>query len=102
MQGFWKQLDDMSTSDKTGYDDFIKKQMGEHKEWEAEQRKEREKQRIITGTPLCTLKILVSKILAPKKEQNLSESIKLFDFDQNAELNMNIVESQDQAEKALE
>jgi len=25
MQGFWKQLDDMSLSDKSGYDDFIKK-----------------------------------------------------------------------------
>lgn len=102
MQGFWKQLDDMSLSDKKGYDDFIKKQMDEHKEWEEEQRKEREKKRIITGTPLCVLKILVSKIIVQKKEKNLSDSIKLFDFDQNAELNMNIVESQDQGEKALE
>ena len=34
MAGFWKHLDEMSSSDKKGYDDFIKKQMDEHKEWE--------------------------------------------------------------------
>lgn len=81
MAGFWKHLDDMSSSDKKGYDDFIKKQMDEHKEWEKQKSKEREKQRIIEGTPLCCLKILVAKILVQKQEKQLSDSIKLFDFD---------------------
>lgn len=55
--------------------------MDEHKEWEKEQNAEREKKRIIEGVPLCTLKILVAKIVEHKKEKQLSDSIKLFDFD---------------------
>lgn len=93
MTGFWRQLDEMAGSDKKGYDDFIKKQ---RKEYEAEQKKkqeEREKQRIITPTALCSLKCLPAKIIDKKKD--LSDSIKLFDFDQNAEMNRNIVASSD-------
>lgn len=55
--------------------------MDEHKEWEKQKSKEREKKRIIEGTPLCSLKILVAKILVQKQEKQLSDSIKLFDFD---------------------
>lgn len=58
MAGFWKHLDEMSSSDKKGYDDFIKKQMDEHREYEKQQNKEREAKRIVKGTPLCTIKIL--------------------------------------------
>lgn len=98
MSGFWKQLDDMSSSDKKGYDDFIKKQMDEHKEWQKQQDEEKEKKRIIQGTPLCCLKILVSKIIEQKKEKMLSDTIKLFDFDQNAEFNQNLLETPDQTD----
>ena len=95
MAGFWKHLDEMSASDKKGYDEFIQKQMKEHKEWEKKNNEEREKKRIIQGVPLCVVKILCSKIIEQKKEKQLSDSIKLFDFDQNAELNMNTLESAD-------
>ena len=47
MAGFWKHLDEMSSTDKKGYDEFIKKQMEEHKEWEKEEQKKKEKQRIV-------------------------------------------------------
>jgi len=85
MAGFWKHLDEMSSTDKTGYDEFIKKQMGEHKEWEKEEQKRKEKERIITGDNLCCLKIWVSKIIVqkPAEKKELSETIKLFDFDKN-------------------
>ena len=32
MLGYWKQLDEMSSNDKKGYDDFIKKQKAEFDE----------------------------------------------------------------------
>ncbi len=32
LTGFWKQLDEMATSDRKGYDDFIKKQSKEYEE----------------------------------------------------------------------
>lgn len=51
---------------------------------------------------MCVLKILVSKVIVQKKEKNLSESIKLFDFDQNAELNMNMLDTEDQSDKPLD
>lgn len=102
MQGFWKHLDEMSSSDKKGYEDFIQKQMDEHKEWEKKNKEEREKKRIIQGTPLCVIKILVSKIIEQKQEKQLSDSIKLFDFDQNAEFNQNFIETNDQSDKPLD
>ena len=89
----------MAGSDKKGYDDFVKKQ---RVEFEADQKKkleEREKQRIITPKPLCSLKCLPAKII--NKVKDLSDSIKLFDFDQNAEVNKNIVASSD-SDKPLE
>lgn len=79
MAGFWRQLDNMSASDPKGYDEFIKKQKAE---WEAEdkaKKAEREKQRIIACEVICCIKILVAKVLEPKKKADLSETIKLFD-----------------------
>lgn len=64
MLGFWKQLDEMASTDKTSYDDFIKKQKGEWEENEKKKNAEREKQRIIMSTPLCAFKCKVCKILA--------------------------------------
>lgn len=93
MTGFWRQLDDMAGSDKKGYDDFIKKQKGEWEANQKKQREEREKQRIITPNILCSLKCLPAKIIDKKKD--LSDTIKLFDFDKNAEVNKNMVASSD-------
>lgn len=59
--------------------------------------------RIIQSQPLCCIKILVSKIIVnQKKEKELSDSIRLFDFDKSTEINPNFIENEDQTDKALE
>lgn len=68
MMGMWRQLNEMHDSDKKGYDDFIQKQSEEWQAAEKKKQEEREKKRIITPTPLCTIKILVSKIVVQKNE----------------------------------
>lgn len=43
MTGMWKQLDEMHSSDKKGYDEFINKQSAEWEEMEKKKKAEREK-----------------------------------------------------------
>jgi hypothetical protein len=63
MTGFWKQLDEMATSDEKGYKEFIDKQKGEFEKEQEKINKEKEKKRIINGNLLCCIKIFVSKIV---------------------------------------
>jgi len=42
--------------------------------------------------PICSIKLRVAKIVEQKKQKDLSETIKLFDFDQNAEMNKKVKE----------
>ena len=85
MTGFWKQLDDMHCTDKKGYDEFIKNQREDFEKGQKKERERREKERIITGTSLCSFRILVARII--NKEKSVTDSIKLFDFNANAEMN---------------
>ena len=85
MTGFWKQLDDMHHTDKKGYDEFIKNQREDFEKGQAKERERREKERIINGTSLCSFRILVARII--NKEKSVTDSIKLFDFNANAEMN---------------
>ena len=62
LMGFWKQLDNMQESDQEGYREFIAKNKKEHEEEQKKINAEKVKLRIITGAPLCSLKIRVSKI----------------------------------------
>ena len=71
LMGFWKQLDNMQESDQEGYREFIAKNKKEHEEEQKKINAEKEKLRIITGAPLCSLKIRVSKIWDQKKEANV-------------------------------
>jgi len=66
MSGFWKQLDDMASTDKSSYEEFIKKQKTEFEEEKKEQEKKKEKLRIVQSSPLCCIKILVAKVLEQK------------------------------------
>ena len=79
MAGFWRQLDNMSATDPAGYDEFIKKQKAEFEAEDKAKKAERERLRIVTSEMVCCIKILVSKVLVPKKKADLSETIKLFD-----------------------
>ena len=95
LQGMWKHLDEMASTDEKGYKDFIEKQ---RKEFETEQKKmqaEKEKKRIIEGNQLCCIKMLPAKIVVQNKNKNLSDSIKLFDFESNAEINQSFLENED-------
>ena len=85
MTGFWKQLDEMASSDQKGYEEFIKKQK---EEFESEQKRineEKEKKRIIQSSQICCIKVLCSKIIVQNKDKNLSDTIKLFDFEKDQE-----------------
>jgi len=61
-----------------------------------------EKLRIIQSKPLCSLKIRVAKIIVQKKNQNVSDTVKLFDFDKNAEISQSVLENEDQSDKPLD
>ena len=102
LSGFWKQLDEMASSDKKGYEEFIQKQKKEFEVEQEKKQKELEKLRIITSKPLCSLKIRVSKIVVQKKDTNVSETIKLFDFNKNAEISKSFIENEDQSDKPLD
>ena len=81
MTGFWKQLDEMASSDEKGYNEFIKNQKAE---FEVEQKKindEKEKKRIIQGAMLCCIKILPAKVIVQKQKKDITDTIKLFDFE---------------------
>ena len=68
MSGFWKQLNNMSATDPKGYDEFIKKQKSEFEADDKKRKEEMEKKRIIQSEMVCCIKILVAKILEPKKK----------------------------------
>ena len=68
-----------------GYDEFIKNQREDFEKGQKKERERREKERIITGTSLCSFRILVARII--NKEKSVTDSIKLFDFNANAEMN---------------
>ena len=96
MMGHWKMMDEMKQSDQKGYDKYIKDMKAE---WEGEKKKVDEakaKQRIIESKPICSIKLRVAKIVVQNKKKDLSETIKLFDFDQNAEMNPTKIESEDE------
>ena len=96
MIGQWAQLDDMATSDEKGYKEFINKNKTE---FEAEQKKvkeQKEKARIITGTAMCVIKIRPSKIVEQNQNKNISDTIKLFDFEKSQEINKSFIDSPDQ------
>jgi hypothetical protein len=101
MTGFWKQLDEMASSDQKGYEEFIKKQK---EEFESEQKRineEKEKKRIIQSSQICCIKVLCSKIIVQNKDKNLSDTIKLFDFEKDQEFKKSFLENEDSA-KPLE
>jgi hypothetical protein len=75
----------MHCTDKKGYDEFIKNQREDFEKGQKKERERREKERIITGTSLCSFRILVARII--NKEKSVTDSIKLFDFNANAEMN---------------
>jgi hypothetical protein len=102
MMGHWKMMDDMKDTDKNGYDDYIKNMKSE---WEGEKKKvdaEKEKKRIIMSQPICSIKLRVAKIVVQKKQKDLSETIKLFDFDQNAEMNKTVIGEDETQGKPLD
>ena len=85
----------MASSDEKGYKEFINKNK---KEFEAEQKKvkeQKEKARIITGTAMCVIKIRPSKIIEQNKNKNISDTIKLFDFEISQEINKSFIDSPD-------
>ena len=63
MTGFWKQLDEMHSSDEKSYKEFIEKQKKEFDEETKRLKAEKDKQRIVQGSPVCSFKILPSKVI---------------------------------------
>lgn len=98
MSGFWKQLDEMHSSDEKGYREFVEKQKVEFDKEQEKVNKERELKRIVEGQPICSIKILVAKIVVKSENKNLSDTIKLFDFEQTSEIKDSFLENEDHGE----
>lgn len=100
MTGFWKQLDEMAATDEKSYREFIEKQKQDFEKEQEKINQEKEQKRIIQGTPLCCIKVLPAKVLQKNERENLSDTIKLFDFEKS-EIEKSFLENADEG-KALE
>lgn len=92
----------MQETDKDGYKDFIAKSKKDHEEEQKKVNAEKEKKRIIQPLPLCAFKIRVSKVWNIKKDANVQDTIKLFDFEKNSEIKKSFLENEDAEDKPLD
>jgi hypothetical protein len=51
---------------------------------------------------LCAFKIRVSKVWNIKKDANVQDTIKLFDFEKNSEIKKSFLENEEDEEKPLD